>query len=33
MNYKTKALDDYETIHRRCLLEQHLQEIGGSVVK
>jgi len=23
MNYKTKALDDYETIHRRCLLEQH----------
>jgi len=33
MKYKTNELDDYETLHRRCLLEQHLQEIGGSVVK
>ena len=22
MNYKTNELDDYDTLHRRCLLEQ-----------
>ncbi len=27
MNYKTNELDDYDTLHRRCLLEHELSEI------
>ena len=28
MKYKTNELDDYETIHRRCLLEQRVSNIA-----
>ena len=29
MNYKTKVLDDYETLHRRCLLEHGFGKSGA----